>query len=163
MKLISILVFAALATTGCGQGQPDNFQASSRAVSRHQIQSGSGSAAQPVLGVISNEHGVWDDVDQFITARYTDPEKAKAMRQLAIAIQNALINNDTREKGQEGSRAWFRAFACLKQKLGEAWYYESKLLTAEMLNSEERSRAYAIQDSNSVGFYGKSQQPVCDE
>jgi hypothetical protein len=62
------------------------------------------STSETALGKDDDKNGVWDDVDQYIASGFKDPEKAKAMRQLAIAIQNALINNDTPEKAQEATR-----------------------------------------------------------
>jgi PBP1b-binding outer membrane lipoprotein LpoB len=162
MKIISIVLITAFVITGCGEGDtrsqnatPLNQPRSLKAMIR--------SADQPVLGVSTNSYGVWDDVEQYIESRFKDPAKAKAMRQLALAIQNALLQNDTPEKAQEANRVRLRAHECVTQHLGEATYYESKLLTAEMLNNELRSRAYATLDSNSGGFYKQPKGDVCDK
>lgn len=175
MKLISIGLLTACVLAGCGgrekaqaQNSATGTQLSAKTTNKNQSQINAGgswglnSAPADTLGVITNNNGVWDDVDQYINSRFTNPDKASAMRQLAIAIQNALLQNDTKENAQEASRVWFRALECLHQKLGEAWYYESKRFTAEVLNSEARSRAYAILNSNSGGFYAQEKGAVCD-
>ena len=176
MKSFSIALLATLVITGCGGGRGDvqsqnsaaKTQLSAQIANKNSLQireagiPGLSSTSETALGKDDDKNGVWDDVDQYIASGFKDPEKAKAMRQLAAAVQNALVNNDTPEKAQEATRVWFRALECVDQKLGEAGYYESKRLTAEMLNSELRSRAYALHDSNSGGFYSMPTGAVCD-
>jgi hypothetical protein len=172
MKIISIVLLAAFVTTGCGNGGGQSSMTNSSAQSsakastlnnHPQILKANGdSAEQTVLGVSTNSYGVWDDVEQYIESRFKDPKKAQAMRQYALAVQNALLQGDTPEKAQEANRVRMRAGACVSERLGEADWYESKLLTAEILNDEARSRAYAILDSNSAGFYKLPKGQVCD-
>lgn len=172
MKSFSVALLAAMVITGCGgstgDGKSQNFIAKNQVASNKQAQITTAgnlrvdATSETSLGVDDDKNGVWDDVDHYIESRFKDPEKAKAMMQLAAAIQNALLNGDTKEKAQEATRVWFRALDCTNQKLDNAWYYESKRLTAEILNSEQRSIAYALHNSNSGGLYSQEKGQVCD-
>lgn len=175
MKLVSIALLAASVMAGCGGGgdaQPQNSAGSTQllaqATTRTQPQIGADgrpeipSSAQTIAGADDNKNGVRDDVDRYIRLRFNEPVKAKAMTQLAAAIQNALLQNGTAEKAQEATRVWFRALQCVEQTLGESGYYESKRLTAEMLNSELRSKAYAQHEMHSGGVYDMPKGAVCD-
>jgi len=175
MKLVSIGLSAVLVITGCGgrgDAQSPNSSASAQLFAKTanknppQIKASVNieprSASEADLGIDSNNNGLWDDVDQYIDARFSNPDKAKAMRQLAVAIQSALLQNDSIDQSQEATRVWFRALKCVRQTFGEAGYYEGKRLSAEMLNSELRSRAYALHSSSSGGFYEMPNGAVCD-
>ena len=175
MKASWVALLTALAVASCGgeheQNSEEQMSGSQLLAQTTVSKQPTGADGKPesqtstrtVAGTDSNKNGVRDDVDRYIATRFKDQAKAKAMAQLAAAIQKALVQNDTTQKAQKAARGWFRALACVEQTLGEAGYYESKRLTAEMLNTELRSRAYALHEANSGGFYDMPKGDVCDK
>lgn len=99
-----------------------------------------------VEGVDSNNNGVRDDVERWITLNYSNSEKTrKALYQEARAW-NKILSAGSKNDPDEAMKAWDQeeySNACLIYVLGvDQKIRERKYLQAEFLNTRQRSLAY---------------------
>ncbi|PJE64720.1 MAG: hypothetical protein COU90_00395 [Candidatus Ryanbacteria bacterium CG10_big_fil_rev_8_21_14_0_10_43_42] len=95
-------------------------------------------------GIDSDGDGVRDDIQRYIALTYLDSEKTRAaLTQLALSIQDALLDADSEEMSITHAIEKNKAIACLVYTNGidDAENIYDELLSPAM-NTEKRGRAY---------------------
>ncbi len=124
-----------------------------------------GEAGKKTLeGIDSDNDGVRDDIQRYIAIEYPDSEKIRrVLTDKAKADQAFILNADDREKVLEANTEQGKAIDCLWYIDPETASTNYKKLKAQVLNTEERIRAWIKADSQlggmtfSVPLDGKAQ------
>ena len=112
-----------------------------------------GEAGKTTLeGIDSDTDGIRDDIQRSIAMTYPDSQKTRsALRQAAIALQNAILNSPDEESALRNTEKEARASECIRYIHPDSGREIDNMLMAEFLNTPERSRAYLEFDSKLAG------------
>jgi hypothetical protein len=112
-----------------------------------------GEAGKATLdGIDSNGDGLRDDIERYIAFRYPDqPFVRAALHQYGVAIQNTLRTADDPQASRQVVNQIDRAASCVTYHSDGSGYSKSADLETEMLNTEQRSRAYIKYNVNLGG------------
>ena len=106
---------------------------------------------QTLLGIDSDNDGIRDDIQRYISLTYPDDEKIRlAITQIAIEYQGLLSQADDKKSAFYHATRLSRHGECLDYFAGEVSGEIIAALKAEILNTRERSLAY-IKFSDSLG------------
>ena len=104
-----------------------------------------------LLGVDSDNDGVRDDIQRYIALTYPDSEKTQAaLTEFTKGMQEELVNAEDKELSIEIAIKGNMMISCIKYINPENGSRIWRELRAEILNTEERSRAY-IQYNDQLG------------
>jgi len=107
--------------------------------------------ADSLIGTDANNDGVWDYIGDYITQTYQSSNTTSAaLRQMAVALQAAIVQSDDPVASVDNATALQRSVECLYSIRPEDAYNITNDLTAVVLNTPERSRAY-IHFSDQLG------------
>lgn len=112
-----------------------------------------GEAGKATLeGIDSDGDGVRDDIQRYIALTYQDSEKLRAaLTEMAKNRQKALVDANDSNKSYQHAIKDQSAYECLAFLHLESSHKISQLLFAEILNTEERSHAYLLYNSQFRG------------
>ena len=116
-----------------------------------------GEAGRTTLaGIDSDGDGVRDDIQRYIALTYWDQSGVAAgLRQEAVLTQAAIEHSESKEMALQYSDQLDRSTNCLRFRiadLNKVVKMEDSLLS-EILNTDERSRAYIRYDSHLGGIF----------
>ena len=112
-----------------------------------------GEAGKATLeGIDSDQDGVRDDIQRYITLTYPDSRKMKAaLRQSAIALQKIILESPDVESALYNTELEARASECIRYIQPDEGRKIDNMLMAEFLNTLDRSRAYLEFDAKLSG------------
>ncbi|HWM90311.1 MAG TPA: hypothetical protein VN493_06045 [Thermoanaerobaculia bacterium] len=113
-----------------------------------------GEAGKAALeGIDSDGDGLRDDIQRYIELTHpNEPATRAGLRQYIFPLQRALVDADSGETALQHTANLDRADDCLQSLIGLRPTIEATdKLVAEFLNTEERSRAYILYDSQLGG------------
>lgn len=105
-----------------------------------------------VAGVDADSNGVWDYIDQYITATYPNADSLQSgLRQYAKAIQGGLLNADDNNLSLSHATEMDRAIECIYFLRPNDAKNVLSDLKAVILSNESRSRAFIMFSEQSAG------------
>jgi len=160
---LGALIFIGCGLTGCGNGSdsgssddgnnPPVVQPEDPVV----VDGGDSGGDTPpptetIAGNDADGNGVWDYIDTYIDATYPSSEKTRtALREYAKNLQISLLDAEDEELSVQHASDGSYRLACIRYVLPDDAYEVFKTLRAEILNTDERSRAYILHDSQLGG------------
>ena len=106
-----------------------------------------------LAGIDSDNDGVRDDIQRCIAIEYQDSEKTRrVLTDKAKADQAFMLNADDKEKVLEANAEQHKAIDCLWYIDPETASTNFRKLKAQVLNTEERIRAWRKADSHLGGM-----------
>ena len=106
-----------------------------------------------VEGIDSDNDGVRDDIQRYIAIEYQDSEKTRrVLTDMAKADQEFLVNADDKNKVLEATATQSKQNSCAFYIDPDEAHQKLKKLKAEILNTEERIRAWIKADSHLGGM-----------
>lgn len=108
---------------------------------------------QTIAGIDTDGDGVRDDIERYIALTYPESARTRAaLTQIAVALQVALLASNNRDASLAAASARLNAIDCLLfihgTQTGRARFNE---LRAQILNTEDRTRAYITADNQLGG------------
>ncbi|SMN01704.1 hypothetical protein SPONN_2781 [uncultured Candidatus Thioglobus sp.] len=101
-----------------------------------------------IEGIDSDNDGVRDDIQRYIAITYPASESIRrVLTDMAKANQDFIFNADDKDKVLEADLERDKQIDCFYYLDSEGAYKKSKKIKAELLNTEERTRAYIKADS----------------
>ncbi|RPI69998.1 MAG: hypothetical protein EHM38_06885, partial [Geobacteraceae bacterium] len=98
---------------------------------------------QGLNGIDADNDGVRDDIQRYLSVEYPDDEKVRlVMTQVTIEYQKLLAESNDPEAAVLHATRLARHGECLDYLVGDAARTMLARLKAEILNTQERSRAY---------------------
>ena len=96
-----------------------------------------------IEGIDSDQDGLRDDIQRYIALTYPDSQKTRAvLRNQALVMQQALLERQDKNKSLDNAHDMDRSIECLLYIHPDEAYEIGHALLAEVMNTDERSRAF---------------------
>lgn len=165
MKKLFVLIPLAAALTGCNndiKAEPYTVPPELEAV----LPPDPGEAGKATLeGIDSDGDGVRDDIQRYIAVTYQDrPIEKKIVTDSAILEADFLVASRTGDEEivLEVTDKYFERMGCLFYRVGDRAQEQLNRLQAQMVNTEERTRAY-IRGEGIIGGHTFTIKPRKEE
>jgi len=116
---------------------------------------------QTLEGIDSNGNGLRDDIERYIVVTYPDSARTRmALTQYTLGVQQSLLDTDDRQASRDNFVALSNGNACLFHIQPDAAGAMISELMAEVLNTNERSKAWLAAERHLGGQFLTFQEDV---
>ncbi len=104
-----------------------------------------------IEGIDSDNDGVRDDLQRYISLNYNDNDQRNALRQFAIAQQSFLLSTDNKDMAMNSARERQLASDCIMVRFPDSWYDVKQTLKKYVFNTKPRLIALLEADAHLGG------------